>query len=119
MMYHTVELANVYGPIAINCVYGEIVAIFSEGAPTKDLRLHSTYNNVDVTIPADAKADLQLYTGYGDMYTDLDITITKNLEAGSKSREDESHTLNGKLNGGGTKISLQSSYEDVYLRKLK
>lgn len=131
MMYHDVRLSNVYGPAAVNTVYGGIEATYSAGPPAEDLHFHSTYNSVDVTLPNNVKADLRLSTSYGDMYTDFDIDVKANMDKGSKKEEDEYHGcddcphgnnrggLNGSLNGGGKLISLRATYQDIYLRKLK
>ncbi|TXF90910.1 DUF4097 domain-containing protein [Neolewinella aurantiaca] len=128
MMYHKVNLSNVYGPAAVNTVYGGIDATYSSGPPAEDLHLHSTYGAVDITLPKNVKADLRLSTSYGDMYTDFDVEVeTEPLKTSTDSlayhhedhRSNSRDGLTGSLNGGGTLISLRSTYQDVYLRKLK
>lgn len=119
MMYHRVNLSNVYGPAAVNTVYGGIEATYSAGPPAEDLHLHSTYGTVDVTLPQNVKADLRMSTSYGDMYTDFDIAVKANMDQ-ANSKDDHDHDgLAGKLNGGGKLISLRATYKDIYLRKLE
>lgn len=119
MHYHKVRLSNVYGPTSINSIYGSIEMTFSDGPPTQPLRLHSTYQNVDLTLPQNTKANLRLSTSYGDMYTDFDIDMKANMdEAGQQEDHDDSDGLTGTLNGGGELISLTASYRNIYLRKL-
>ncbi len=133
MHYHQVKLTNAYGPLSVNTIYGGIFATFSEGVPTKDIRLHSTYQDVDVTLPGNTKANLRLSTGYGDMYTDFDVDVVANPKAAAKagergeaSEDQEGHEdhadgdegLTGTINGGGKLISLTASYKNIYLRKL-
>lgn len=129
MHYHQVKLSNVYGPLSVNSIYGSITATFSEGPPTKDIRLHSTYQNVDVTLPQNAKANLRLYTGYGDMYTDFDVEVAADAKLTSTAQGQEgdwdnhqdgggTEGLSGTINGGGKLISLTASYKNIYLRKL-
>lgn len=133
MHYHKVELRNVYGPMSINTIYGGIEATFSDGPPTKAVRLHSTYQDVDVTLPQNTKANLRLSTSYGDMYTDFDLEVKANMGSAAKS-VDQKHKghdhdncgdcpgdnggLTGIINGGGALISLTASYRNIYLRKL-
>lgn len=135
MHYHQVELTNAYGPLAVNTIYGNIVATFSQGPPTNDIRLHSTYQEVDVTLPRNTAANLRLSTSYGSMYTDFDINAkTKPAPTAEDkkeqaqyspkipddhSRPDENSGLTGTINGGGKLISLNATYKNVYLRMLK
>ncbi|MEM6769077.1 MAG: hypothetical protein AAF597_00720 [Bacteroidota bacterium] len=132
MHYHQVKLTNAYGPLSVNTIYGGITATFSDGPPTKDIRLHSTYKDVDITLPRNTKANLRLYTGYGDMYTDFDVEVmaSEQLSAGAENgeagkdpddcncKDDGNDGLNGKINGGGKLISLTASYKNIYLRQL-
>lgn len=136
MHYHTVKLSNTYGPLAINTIYGGIEATFSSGPPSKDLRLHSTYGNVDLTLPRNTAANLRLNTSYGSMYTDFDIDMKANMEDTFKKDEhdhDEDHGhchddckhgsggggLTGTINGGGKLVSLNATYKNIYLRELE
>ncbi|WP_116106271.1 hypothetical protein [Lewinella sp. IMCC34191] len=123
MMYHKAELDNVTGPVAVNTVYDEIVAVWNT-APTQEIRLHSTYSDVDITLPAATKADVRLSTGYGNMYTDFDINVKSNTVAGNEDDRDYDSprdvnlgNLGGTINGGGTLISLTATYDNIYLRK--
>ncbi len=121
MHYHKVKLTNTYGPLSINTIYGSIEAAFSDGPPTQDIRLHSTYQNVDLTLPNNTKADLRLNTSYGSMYTDFDIEVKANGDQADNSNND-SHgdgRMTGLINGGGKLVSLTATYRNIYLRKLK
>lgn len=110
MMYHKVYLFDVAGPVAINCVYGEIIAEYTERPPSESVRLHATYADVDLTLPASTAANLTLSTSYGDMYTDFDLNV--NGDGGNDHGK-----LNTTINGGGSLISLQSTYNDIYVRQ--
>ena len=126
MMYHTVHLDNVTGPTAVNAVYGDIVAKWA-AVPTQEVRLHSTYSEVDVTLPAATKANVRLSTGYGNMYTDFDIQLKANTVAAAATPRDEPDfdrpdeaprdMLSGTINGGGPLMSLTATYSNLYLRK--
>ncbi|MEM6396122.1 MAG: DUF4097 family beta strand repeat-containing protein [Bacteroidota bacterium] len=110
MMYHKVYLFDVAGPVAVNCVYGDIIAEYTARPPSGDLRLHATYADVDLTLPAATAANLSLSTSYGDMYTDFDL----NVDRGTMN---EGGKLNATINGGGKLVSLQSTYDDIFIRK--
>lgn len=124
MHYHKVRLSNAYGPLAINTIYGGIEATFSEGPPSKDLRLHSTYGNVDITLPKNTSANVRLSTSYGSMYTDFDIDVKANMaSADGQHKGDDDHDhgdgLTGTINGGGKLVSLNATYKNIYLRELE
>jgi hypothetical protein len=123
MLYHRVELDNVTGPLAVSTVYDDILAVF-ERPPTEEVRLHSTYSDVDLTLPPTTAADLRLYTGYGSMFTDFDILVTTETRAGNEGdadyrspREVKLGQLIGTINGGGPLIALTATYDNLYIRK--
>ncbi|MTB52763.1 hypothetical protein [Lewinella sp. W8] len=111
MHYHQVMLDNCTGPLAVNTIYGGIKAMLNK-APTKEIRLHSTYSNVELQMPNSTKANLRLSTSYGSMYTDFDVQV----KGGSELGDDEGN-LTGLINGGGELISLRATYKNIYLRK--
>lgn len=115
MAYHKVNLTNCYGPLSINTIYGGVDATFSSGPPKEDIHLHSTYGNVDITLPNNTAANLRLKTSYGSMYTDFDLDV----KANGTSQEVSNDRLTGTINGGGKLIALNASYKNIYLRKLK
>ncbi len=111
--YNSVHLENVSGPMAVNTVYGSIDAIFSSVNQNNSITLYSVYSHVDVSVPTNAKANFQLSTTYGDMFSDLDLDFG--------TSEDDMKKLNannmvGKLNGGGVDFVIKSSYSDIFLR---
>ncbi|WP_116127720.1 hypothetical protein [Lewinella sp. IMCC34183] len=135
MMYHKATLNNVTGAVAVSTVYDDIIAIW-DSAPTQEVRLHSTYSDVDVTLPASAKADLRLSTAYGEMYTDFDIQMKPNMVEATpaetsdrrsewraaraelrESRGSNGQTLAGTIGGGGPLLALTATYDNLYLRK--
>jgi hypothetical protein len=111
MHYHQALLKDCTGPLAVNTIYGSIDASFSQ-APTEEIRLHSTYSNVELAMPGSTKANLRLSTSYGEMYTDFDVQVKSGSELGG-----EDGKLTGIINGGGELISLRATYNNIYLRK--
>lgn len=110
LQYGAVRLENMTGPLSVNTVYGSIEAKFSALTSKNPTSLYSVYQFVDVTIPASSKADVHLSASYGDMFTDFDINVEEKGKLSSSSIE-------GKINGGGTELRINSSHKNVYLRK--
>lgn len=110
--FNSVYMEGITGPALVNTVYGEIEAKFtslSQAGPTSIL---SVYGDVDVTLPANAKANISAKTPFGEAYSDLNIEFPK-----TEGMKKMSSTVEGTLNGGGVKLDIQASYNNVYLRK--
>ena len=111
---HSVNLENVTGPMAIKTLHGHIEANFTNLSQEGTINLVAVHGFVDVTIAATSKVDLSLKTNHGEIYSDIDIDISS-----AENREPSvgNKTINGKLNGGGVLMTLNSNFNEVYLRK--
>lgn len=110
--YNSVYLEDVSGPALVNTVYGKVEAIFSSLSQAGPTSLVSVYATVDVTIPANTKADISIKTPYGEAYSDLEMEFPK-----SDGMRKVSSTVEGTLNGGGVELAIKASYTNAYLRK--
>ena len=109
------ELLNMGGGVVANSVSGNVTVRYATvGKSPSSISIVS--GEVDVAMPANSKATLQLRTISGEVYTDFDIAMGK--EAGDLRRVG-GQTVEGSVNGGGTRISLQSVSGDVFVRKAK
>ena len=106
--YTRVTLDNITGPVLLNATYKGPKVVFSKVNQNKPSSIVSPHGDVDVTIPADTKANIIASSSYGDIYTNLDIKVN-----GSESRS----KVRGTLNGGGVEIEIRSPYKNVYMRK--
>lgn len=112
-VHNDVQLDNVTGPMAIRTTHGNIDATFNAGMKSP-ISIVSTHGHVDVAMPLSTKANLRLGTVYGDIFVDPDFKI--DIER-SGSLVKYSDKLSGKVNGGGIDINLNSTHDNVYLRK--
>ena len=110
--YNSVYMENITGPALVNTVYGDVEAKFSSLSQVGPTSIVSVYSNVDITLPADVKANVKLETPYGEAYSDLNIEFPKNLEM-----KKISSIVEGTLNGGGVELAIKASYNNIYLRK--
>ncbi len=111
--YNSVALENITGPVTAKSVYGHVEATFTDNMKGP-VSIVSVYGYVDVTLPLTVKADLKMSTSYGALYAASDFKIDYDKQ-GDMVRYDD--RVNGKINGGGMKIDLNSSYGKIYLRK--
>lgn len=112
------KLTDVTGPIIANSTSGDMdikLTKLSQAGPTS-ISLVSGY--IDVTMPADSKANFSLNSISGEIYTDLDISLKGDKE-NHMQRIGGSREVNGSLNGGGADMNLKTISGDIYLRKSK
>lgn len=109
-----INLTNVTGPITAHTSTGTIRVKFSSVNQSSPISITSSTGDVDVTLPTSTKANLELNSTMGTIYTDFDLEIPR--EDGMK-RIGAVRKIESKLNSGGVNISLRSSTGDVYLRK--
>lgn len=113
-VHNSVRLDNVTGPVAVGTSHGEVEVIFGDNIKGP-VHLSSTHGLVDVTLPGSTKANVTLGNTHGEIFVDpnLKLEVPKTGEwtkyGGSK--------VDGKLNGGGIEIGLNSSHGNIYLRK--
>lgn len=113
-----VKLNNVTGPVFLDLVNGDIEIAFSSVNQKSPMSIKTINGEIDLTLPASAKVNLELNTLHGDVFTDLDINIEK-----PEKKEDNgwflagSSKTNGTLNGGGVKLNISTINGNIYLRK--
>jgi DUF4097 and DUF4098 domain-containing protein YvlB len=119
----SVYLKNISGSVVASTINGELVVSFLSVNPDASMGFSSFNRKVDVTFPANMKADLKLKSDYGEIYTDFDMDLQKQqLET---KQQDNSGTYKivkdgwvyGKINGGGPEIMMTSVNGSIYIRK--
>lgn len=128
------ELKNYNGEITANNISGSVVANTYNGAirVTFDKiedgtpMSYSTYNgDIDLTLPAAAKATFKMKTEQGEILTDFDMNITSSGPIQKKDTKSGTYKLiidewkRGDINGGGAELSMKTYNGDVIVRKKK
>lgn len=127
-----IEVKNVNGNISFKNVSGSIIASTINGNMTGNMTSQkagsplafTTLNgNVDVTFPANFKADMKMKSDRGDIYTDFELEATtqqvkKTTEEGSYKIKLE-NWVRGKINGGGAEVLMKNMNGNIYVRKAK
>lgn len=70
-----VTITNASGPVVAHSTNGKIVASLSKVAPGKATSFSTFNGEIDVTLPADAKATLKARADNGDIFTDFDVKL--------------------------------------------
>jgi hypothetical protein len=94
----------------LECVYG-LVEVKEFTGP---LSVQATYGGVDASITEKNVGELVAETNYGNIYSNLDMTVNKD-----NAREEDFHILVRANLGSGPNYRFESPYGNVYLRKSK
>jgi len=108
-----IRLVEVTGPLTASAVHGDIDVTFGNLNQKLPSSIASVHGDVDVAFPTDAKSNLSIATNWGEVYSDLDITV----ETKDGMKMYGAKKINGALNGGGVAMSVSSTHGNVYLRK--
>ena len=114
-----VRLNEVTGPVIVNTTSGEIIVKFSEYSQKGPSMISSIGSDIDVTLPANSKADLALSSVAGEIFTDLDLQIqNKNgKEASLTYVGGGNSTIRATLGGGGAPMTIKNIGSNIYIRK--
>jgi DUF4097 and DUF4098 domain-containing protein YvlB len=122
-----VTLTNVSGNTLVHTVNGDITVVLTRVAADKPLSFSTMNGDIDVTLPADVKADLKMKSEQGEIYSDFDIDMTRQparAEAAEKTDQGKyriafDKSIYGLVNGGGQEFSFNTFSGDIYIRKKK
>lgn len=113
-----IKLRDITGPTVISSLSGDIDIVFSKLNQSSPFSIKVISGEIDISLPANTPANLELSSMSGGIYTDFDIKTTNN------NSEDLTHIGGGtevqaKINGGGVKMVINTISGNVYLRKKK
>jgi hypothetical protein len=119
-----VTLANVSGTVVAHSLNGAIKASMDSVDSTKPLSFSTLNGSIDVTLPADFKANVKLTTDHGEIYSDFDFKLggsitQRNDTSDGKFRVRIDRTLTGSINGGGAEATFHTFNGRIYIRKKK
>ena len=123
-----VKLTNVSGSVIAHALNKNVVVTLNKITPDKSMSFSSLNGDVDVTLPADAKARVKLKTDNGEIYSDFDIRLDPSgqkpiVEDGranrGRYRVRVDHAMYGSINGGGPEFQFQTFNGNIFIRKAK
>jgi hypothetical protein len=120
-----ITVTGVSGSVVANTVNGNVIVVFKTIDGNAPMAFSTLNGKIDITLPGDAKADLKLKSGNGQMFTDFDIAIDKTKPKVETTNEDHFHQVkidewvHGKINGGGPEFMMQTTFGSIYIRKAK
>lgn len=118
-----IKLINISGSVVANTINGNVTVSFLSVDPKAPMAFSTLNGDVNVTFPADTRANLKLKTDYGEIYSDFDIDIDKTQPKATKTNEANMYKIKmegwvqGKINGGGPEMLMKNMYGNIYIRK--
>ncbi len=122
-----VTLNRISGSALVNALNGRIVVSFARITPEKAMSFSSLNGDIDVTFPADLKANVRIKTDNGESFSDFDIKLQANRKPITEDgrRSDGRYRVRieggtrGTINGGGPDMQFTTLNGNIYIRKSK
>jgi DUF4097 and DUF4098 domain-containing protein YvlB len=121
-----VTLRNISGSAVAHALNGKVLVTFSRVDPQKPMAFSSMNGAIDVTLPADTKANLSLRTDNGEVFSDFDIQlqttspqpiVEDSRGKGGKYVVRVEKNVRGTINGGGPEMQFKNYNGNIYIRK--
>jgi len=122
----SVTLNNISGSAVAHALNGKLLVTFKSINPQKSMAFSSLNGDIDVTFPADLKANVSLRSDMGDVFSDFDIQmktaaaqpiVEDNRKEGGKYRVKIDKTVRGMIGGGGPEMQFTNFNGGIYIRK--
>ena len=122
-----VTAKDVAGSVLAQSINGGVLVTMRQVTAGKPLSFSSQNGTIDVTLPANIKANAKLRTGHGDIWTDFDVQVKQSAAPvvedsraqGGRYRIDVDRNIYGTINGGGADLTLSTFNGSIYIRRAK
>lgn len=121
-----ISITNVSGSVLANTTNGKVTVSLNKVSPDKAMSFTSFNGVVDVTLPADVKANVMMKTNNGEIWSDFDIKLNA---SGKPPVVEDSRGKNGKykvhldramygsINGGGPEMQFVTYNGNILIHK--
>jgi DUF4097 and DUF4098 domain-containing protein YvlB len=103
-----VNATDLAGRVKLSTVNGRLAAQFASVPTASSMRLSSVNGGIELTLPPDARAEVEASTVSGGISNDFGLRNIKHRYVG--------HSLHGELGGGGTTIRLSNVNGRIEIR---
>ena len=123
-----VTVTHTSGSVIAEALNGRVTVVLDKVTPGKPMSFSSLNGNIDVTLPADVKANVKMKSNNGEIFTDFDVHIEPSSRQpvvegasgrGGRYRVRLDRTISGTINGGGPEMQFTTLNGNIYIRKAK
>lgn len=116
---------QIRGAVTANTFNGEIKVIFEEILSEIPMAFDTYNGSIDVTFPADTRADLKMKSKGGEILSGFDIALKPLTDVKKGDESDKNGTrkvyldswVRGQINGGGSEFTFTNNWGNIYIRK--
>ncbi|MFQ5637313.1 MAG: hypothetical protein ACE5IR_04905 [bacterium] len=120
-----IEAYKISGSVVANTTNGKVQVTFDKVEPDKPMSFVSFNGKVDVTFPANIKADIKMKSEQGEIYSDFDIKLENkprlvkedSRKKGGTFKVKIESAMYGAINGGGPEYYFSTYNGSIYIRK--
>jgi hypothetical protein len=117
-----ISLTGVSGTVVANTVHGSLKVSMNQVDQSKPLSFTTMSGEIDVTLPADLKANVKLRALHGEIWSDFDMKLTGSSPSSSRTPAGRyqivmDRTMNGTINGGGVDATFYTVNGKITIRK--
>lgn len=117
-----IRMTGVAGSVVADTHNGNVQVVLTRIAGDRPMAFLSYNGDVDVTLPAAAKATLKLRSDNGDIFTDFDVQIGATAPqttrgSSGRTRIEANNVITGAINGGGPEFELRTYNGDIMVRR--
>ena len=117
-----ITLTNISGTVVANTMHGSLKAVMNQVDQSKPLSFTTMSGEIDVTMPADTRANVKLRALRGEIWSDFDMKLTGSAPVtratgGGGRMIMMDRTMNGTINGGGVDATFYTVNGKITIRK--
>jgi len=117
-----ITLKNIGGSVIADALNKDIVVTFSKGYENSPMAFTSLNGDLDITFPGDLAANIKAKTDHGEIYTDYEMKMTRDVSKDEKKSSSGVYKvtvdkwITGTVNGGGAEILFKTMNGDIMIR---
>jgi DUF4097 and DUF4098 domain-containing protein YvlB len=117
-----ITLTNIGGSVIADALNKDIVVTFTKGYEKSPMAFTSLNGDLDITFPKNLAANIKAKTDNGEIYTDYEIKMTRDIKKEEKRTYSGVYKVNvdkwvtGAIGGGGSELLFKTMNGDIMIR---
>lgn len=118
-----ITLNNISGTVVANTLHGSLKVSMNQVDQSKPLSFTTMSGDIDVSLPADLRANVKLRALRGEIWSDFDVRLTGSTPVTRSGGQNGRYqivmdrTMNGTINGGGVEATFYTVNGKISIRK--